>query len=222
MKTLIYQALSYKMQKLLISLLVAILAAIAGCATPVGTYAKDRGNDFADMFKLSGGPKLGIHADVQATDFVHLGLGGGVGYVGGFYGREIDGGMEGDVNLPVVQIASLFSSGQKNSNENHIPAALVIHGHLERMDIEGHFPKDYCGDKCFISPLIAGAWVGKDKQEIKDKPFYRLFDIESGVTIGVVGVRVGFSPGELVDFFLGWTGIDIVSDDTKNRENKSK
>ncbi|MCZ6689741.1 MAG: hypothetical protein O7H41_09070 [Planctomycetota bacterium] len=28
-----------------------------------------------------------------------------------------------------------------------------------------------------------------------------------------MGARVGFSPGEFVDFFLGWFGVDIAGDD---------
>jgi hypothetical protein len=40
------------------------------------------------------------------------------------------------------------------------------------------------------------------------------FDIEAGISALFVGVRVGFSPGELLDFLLGWFGIDIAGDDT--------
>jgi hypothetical protein len=33
------------------------------------------------------------------------------------------------------------------------------------------------------------------------------------VHLGFVCARVGFSPGEFVDFLLGWFGIDIAGDD---------
>ena len=39
------------------------------------------------------------------------------------------------------------------------------------------------------------------------------FDIEAGVFVLLAGVRVAFSPGEFVDFFLGWFGVDIAGDD---------
>ncbi|MCZ6691919.1 MAG: hypothetical protein O7H41_20215 [Planctomycetota bacterium] len=39
------------------------------------------------------------------------------------------------------------------------------------------------------------------------------FDIEAHLFLGVVGARAGFSPGEFVDFFLGWFGVDIAGDD---------
>jgi hypothetical protein len=39
------------------------------------------------------------------------------------------------------------------------------------------------------------------------------FDIEVGVFALILGARAGFSPGELLDFILGWVGIDIAEDD---------
>ena len=41
------------------------------------------------------------------------------------------------------------------------------------------------------------------------------FDIEASVYAGIVYARVGFSPGELVDFLLGWFGADIAGDDRR-------
>jgi hypothetical protein len=32
------------------------------------------------------------------------------------------------------------------------------------------------------------------------------------------GLRVGFNPGELVDFLLGWTTLDIYNDDLGTRK----
>ena len=39
------------------------------------------------------------------------------------------------------------------------------------------------------------------------------FDIEASVYAGIVYARAGFSPGELLDFLLGWFGVDIAGDD---------
>jgi hypothetical protein len=36
-----------------------------------------------------------------------------------------------------------------------------------------------------------------------------------------VGCRLGFNPGELLDFILGWTTIDIFDDDLERKERKS-
>lgn len=34
--------------------------------------------------------------------------------------------------------------------------------------------------------------------------------------------RLGFNPGELLDFILGWTTIDILSDDVARRQQKTR
>ena len=40
------------------------------------------------------------------------------------------------------------------------------------------------------------------------------FDIEAEVALGIY-VSSGYSPGETVDFILGFFGIDIAKDDTR-------
>ena len=44
------------------------------------------------------------------------------------------------------------------------------------------------------------------------------WDIEAAAYAGLFAVRVGVSPGELVDFVLGWFGVDIARDDRRHRE----
>jgi hypothetical protein len=39
------------------------------------------------------------------------------------------------------------------------------------------------------------------------------FDVEASVYLGIVWAKAGFSPGEMLDFLLGWFGIDIGGDD---------
>jgi len=41
--------------------------------------------------------------------------------------------------------------------------------------------------------------------------------------IGIGGtLRLGFNPGELLDFILGWTTIDIYGDDLEAKKQKEK
>ena len=40
------------------------------------------------------------------------------------------------------------------------------------------------------------------------------FDTELGVYLLIVNAKVGFSPGEAVDFLVGLVGLDIAQDDT--------
>ena len=37
---------------------------------------------------------------------------------------------------------------------------------------------------------------------------------------GIVGAQIGFSPGELLDWLLGWFGADIAGDDGDLRDMK--
>ncbi len=43
------------------------------------------------------------------------------------------------------------------------------------------------------------------------------------VVAGLLGtLRLGFNPGELLDFILGWTTVDIFNDDRETREAKEQ
>ena len=59
------------------------------------------------------------------------------------------------------------------------------------------------------------AWVeSPDYPEESKKRSLDRFDLELGVTAGVVNARVGFSPGQLFDFLFGLAGLDLAGDDT--------
>ena len=45
----------------------------------------------------------------------------------------------------------------------------------------------------------------------------RVADVGASLTVGVVGVSVGFSPGEVLDLLLGVVGIDLAGDDDASR-----
>lgn len=63
--------------------------------------------------------------------------------------------------------------------------------------------------------------AGLDNSSLPDKEsglsFYT--DIEVQVACGI-GLRAGFNPGELLDFFLGWFGVDPFNDDLERRKQK--
>ncbi|MCZ6691091.1 MAG: hypothetical protein O7H41_15995, partial [Planctomycetota bacterium] len=70
----------------------------------------------------------------------------------------------------------------------------------------------------WLLPGLASYYPARSKSWIWTSPkggWSRLhaFDIEAHLVIGFVGVRAGFSPGEFVDFLLGWFGVDIAGDD---------
>ena len=58
-------------------------------------------------------------------------------------------------------------------------------------------------------------WLWSDKaRETNGYAQVHAFDIEAEVALGIY-VSSGFSPGETVDFILGFFGIDIAKDDTR-------
>ncbi|MCZ6691323.1 MAG: hypothetical protein O7H41_17180 [Planctomycetota bacterium] len=55
-------------------------------------------------------------------------------------------------------------------------------------------------------------WSGRALR-LNRRAHIHAFDIEASVYAGMVYARAGFSPGEFVDFLLGWFGVDIAGDD---------
>lgn len=74
---------------------------------------------------------------------------------------------------------------------------------------EGYFLLLHSADgdhRCFgILPFLTGANA--------DRSPLHLCDLEVGANVLFFGIRAGFSPGEFLDFLLGWFGPDIARDD---------
>lgn len=197
--------------------IIIILTTQFTCAS-VGNYAKNRGNDFLDVFKVKGGVGIGIEADVKMTDLLHVGLGGSLLANAGIYGRKVVSGFESNSNPPMPQLFPGFSANMIFSETKEITPFFITRAHLEiNDDIFSDKRREFgdCTEReyCYLSPLISGDKLNYDT---KDTPsLLRRFDIEAGATLGIVGGRVGFSPGELVDFILGIFTIDIAKDDEK-------
>jgi hypothetical protein len=198
-------------------ILILTVIACTGCATPFGNYMKNRGNDLLDPFKIRAGIGLGLHADVEATELLHAGIGGsGIPIGAGMNGRYMHIGeqLELNCNLPVT----LFIKKEADmiGTDPYNPWCFT-HYHIE-CDWRGKNEVTYC---C-LSPLLYGVDkygnaaldYTKQKDDIK-KPVYRWLDAEAGATLGFINGRIGFSPGELLDFVLGIFTIDIAKDDAK-------
>lgn len=61
--------------------------------------------------------------------------------------------------------------------------------------------------------LCFGVLPGLFHLQGQDRPLIHLFDLELGTGFGFGGFNFGFSPGQLLDFLLGWFGLDIAGDD---------
>jgi len=77
------------------------------------------------------------------------------------------------------------------------------------------FGKELSGRK-YGGEVREGAWLGVPDSN-RDDPISASFTewtrFEFGGQVGIVGGRAGFNPIELVDFLLGFVGVDIAGDD---------
>lgn len=205
--------------------LVVMVLVLGGCnTTPMGHYATNRVNDFADMFQVGGGvtrqtakapipPALGAH--VTATEFLTFGA---VHFTG--QGAELDG-------------RAAFAGKEKR---DRLGLLFLKHTRLDQ---------DYAGGKRNYFRNGAGSWAQRMEspemstrggtpgkmlhyedyaQEGTEKCLYRGF--QHWETVGLelalsdpfllkagFDVRLGFDVSELTDFVLGLFCIDFWGDD---------
>lgn len=181
-----------------------------GIASRVKHYFRSRMLDAAEVPMMGIGFGGGLHADVEATILAHVGVGAAYNHMLGMhtfkgllYGprwNEIVGGIPfNDCFDPLLTHARGVRAGPLIRGEK------LDHSHT-----------------CSLVPLLLS-------RDMEDLPNYRpafchnLFppigwaDVSAGATVFPVAVRVGFSPGEALDFLGGWVGIDIAGDDDRQR-----
>jgi hypothetical protein len=164
--------------------------------SPLGSaanYLANRALDFADIFKINLGIGLGIDVNVRATQAIQ---------VGGFYTGATKVGLAGR------------HAGVWNENSTEFGIPLIFYGR----DVE---ISPGCGA---ISPVRSYRqqvlWKFEDKEmkegETYDARYDRQF-LEIGVSAQAVLPAFEFSIRlkELIDFFVGFTTIDLCGDDSK-------
>ncbi len=187
--------------------LVAVLALSAGCQTTVGNYFGNRARDFGECFAAQVGLGVGLGVDIRAVGILHASVGGGFYFdgatLGWAYGAPLPSALRGLSRHAILRFTgfplSWFPLREWFS---------LIPTHTSRL---GPNEEHYC---YFLLPVITDAFLHSD-DEISPATWARIhaFDIEVGAFAIVLGARVGFSPGEFLDFLLGWVGIDIAGDD---------
>jgi len=173
---------------------VAFSALCSGCATT--GYMGDRMRDAGDIFTATVGKGAGIKARV-----------GPVG-TGIFINRDVAGLRGG--TLFRIKDDTQFKPYDFTSI---IPKLYMVPIFIEdRLRLKGESEirhKDFEAIGIFI-PLVS--WV----DEPNNSSTKWAYNTQIEVAVGLGGtLRLGFNPGELVDFILGWTTIDIYSDDLK-------
>jgi len=191
---------------------------LAACAVLAGggcVYLQDRGRDFADIFGLDVGSGAGIGVDLQLSIYIHAGIAvyDLEKYV--LTPNEIDRWREVVVAPVIGRMIFYYDKSQRTSirprREGRVPDA--VRGGL------------------LISPPIVGELL--ETEQIRatgfeeparnpEAPWINALDTDVGVALAVVGFRFGISPGELIDFLLGWFGFDIGFDDTRTIKRLKK
>ena len=181
-------------RNLLVTVAVVVLG--AGCAGS-GYFAK-RGRDLRDVFTAELGYGVGAKA---RTGPLHAGL----SYVW----------------TPMGLGNGELYSFRDAATEEQCPYDVE----LVCMGIEGAPRGENRGKDCTAGwgwPFVA--WpkaikAGDDGKALWPHPYYT--DIR--VTVGCgPAVTLGFNPGELLDFMLGWFGIDVYKDDLEREKVLSK
>jgi len=202
------------MKKSLQLILILGLAALAtGCAS-TGGYFVDRGRDAADILTLGVGAGLGVSARVGpiavapfSCHYDRYAIRGGTPEILSHNStNSATGGMLwwfGETHEPS---AACFST----------PAAAGEHIVRERGKAYSAWPLGVVlwGEPFFFTtPFLAVPESrGTGRQAL---PYYSQCEITVGM---LASFRLGFNPGELLDFILGWTTIDIYNDDLEKRK----
>jgi len=178
------------MRQLIYSILLSSLTVFSsGCTSP---YLVDRGRDAMDIFTVSVGTGAGAKARVGPVqtgimyqeDYYGL-RGGGFGAFGGSHSFFYNHNYD----------AQFLFSG----SESYQPVDI---------DVIAKRNKEFSTSEAMLQiPIPLVSYLAKNSY---CPSYYTQIDI-----VAALGgsIRLGFNPGELVDFVLGWVRIDIYSDD---------
>ena len=199
-----------------------LLVLNSGCASH---YLGHRGRDAADILTLTFGVGSGAKvrlgplqlAAFENTDLV--GLRAGQGFL---LGADLTDNHEAYSIFPVFRgedwsdpvAVDAFTYG-KHTVEEHRSPDIYVHDRPHFMDWSAAF-----GREIFRHDIETPARY-RDKRSLASAPlpflarspdpeFYSQVEIAVGLAFSL---RLGFNPGELVDFLLGLGGIDIYGDD---------
>ncbi len=169
----------------------------------------DRRRDAADIFTATVGHGYGVKAQAGplaagvAVIMDHQGLRGGAL-------AEFPRGCGG---WDMIDVNVLGFGGQRFnvSSSNTVDYGARNHETLEARN------------KTYNAPSIAGLTIplAVEGDKWTRGHLYRLTQLELAVGVGPA-VRIGFNPGELLDFILGWFLIDIYNDDIEMRRHREQ
>ena len=177
-------------------LLITTIALLPSCS-----YVQNRTNDLLDVFWLDVDVGVLAAAEVRATDFCAVGVGASLQSVPlvHVHGRHFGHVERMSGGLPVYWSISMYKNDEMVPFLDGTPAYSSI-VQPPPCNYLLFYPEEFFVDR-----------HGDARYRIGRRGL-RVLDCAVGASLGV-GVRVGFSPGHLLDFLLGWFGLDLAGDD---------
>ena len=163
---------------------------MSGCATK--PYLVDRGRDAADIITVTIGLGVGAKARVGPFQTGLLAESDGIGLRGGMF-PDVSDNRESFVFPRTVDL-QLIAVGDESFDSNN--------------ELTAQRHKDFRANS--VRPLFFHRTIHESC------PSYYT-QLDAVVALGP-SIRLGFNPGELLDFLLGWGNVDIYKDDLASQK----
>ena len=179
----------------IVCVLVFVVATFgSGCAT----YVRDRVADAGDIFTATVGTGIGVTAKAGP---IHTGLGFDIdlyGLRGGEFGSFVPDSKTDTLLPPSCDAAAIV-------------AAIGTFGpHKSRAWARGKTYSSPYLETGELFPFLDLPWDFEAECHPLIDPQWTQIDLSVGL---IASVRVGFNPGELLDFLIGIAGFDLYNDD---------
>jgi hypothetical protein len=193
-------------------LLTPILLILAGCVSP-GRFA-----DLRDCgeFSVGVGPGLAIDVDLGYLSHPSFGIcpmAQRSRMIGtdsrNFYGRWQEGGL----TFPLVLFLALHPEGGWSP----------LVSYVSNRDPGARGGKHFGEIDFWLPPVPVTEGIRKMCKQVPFWTFHNAADFSVGATLVAVSARAGINPLEIIDFALGFLGLDIARDDPRiEEENEDK
>jgi hypothetical protein len=185
-----------------IVVVVALSLVGMGCASTKGYFA-DRWRDTCDVVSVTGGIGLGVKARVGPLD---------AGLLYNMEGVGVRNGVNVDIRRPSGEFGGMevntFLYPMKTDSGRYYWA-------VEMYPLRTREPRPALSSAGSVNmlPFVSVPVSPHEGEPTPTAVFIRHFSqVEVAVGLGP-SLRVGLGLGEIVDFLLGWTGVDIFDDD---------
>ena len=195
------------------------LLLLTSCSA-VGNYAADRGLDFLDQYRVAVGAGTSVGVRAKALGLADTGLMMGLRpratSLGWRYGTPLvfninDSRMDGNQAQIITTSTTVglnIGDGSYASGWNSFAVLPAVFTWTDATptDFDWEVPEEG-------TTFEDSHWLWSSETFANNRyAQIHAFDVEIGIAL-LVYLDVGLSPGELLDFWLGWLTIDIAQDD---------